>query len=392
MSKRKLSFDYSTKNTQPFNRKTFPVLHTDRYAGSSPVYKQPREINSYSIDADRRVWFDDRELKYYFKFTGHNLNLGFDKFIKRDESLLEHLDTLLDAVTDARRKTTNPNTTNANFITWRGIMTKLLCTPYCRNEPWELRATKYNDTIFIEEQTTAEKKEKEAQATVRQQLMSYWGYKFETLSTISILPKTINRDNYEEVIESRIPEGADTNVQYCVAVKTTLGKNSVIMGAEVDCSRDEKCVNDPLRNYIELKTSRYVENEKQRRTYERFKLLKFWAQSFLAGVPTVIVGFRDDDGYIKEVKSLKTLEIPRQVRGRPGMWDPSVCLNFANQVLDWLSDNIVDNDPTVTYCIKWQHPWRELVMECTGHDNVFLTKRFIDGEVSNNIGGPRADV
>jgi RAT1-interacting protein len=67
--------------------------------------------------------------------------------------------------------------------------------------------------------------------------MCYWGYKFETLSTVSKPPKD-GVDDQE--LADRILEGADTNVQYCVAVKTTLGKNSLIMGAEVDCSEGIK--------------------------------------------------------------------------------------------------------------------------------------------------------
>lgn len=67
--------------------------------------------------------------------------------------------------------------------------------------------------------------------------MCYWGYKFETLSTVSKPPKEGVDD--QELVD-RIQEGADTNVQYCVAVRTTLGKNSLIMGAEVDCSEGIK--------------------------------------------------------------------------------------------------------------------------------------------------------
>lgn len=52
----------------------------------------------------------------------------------------------------------------------------------------------------------------------------------------------------------------------------------------------------------------------------RYKLLKFWAQSFLVGVPRVICGFRDDDGQIVKVVQYKTLEIPRQVREKPNTW------------------------------------------------------------------------
>jgi hypothetical protein len=38
------------------------VLHTDQYKGPTPRYEQPREINSYSIDHIRHVWFDNRQL------------------------------------------------------------------------------------------------------------------------------------------------------------------------------------------------------------------------------------------------------------------------------------------------------------------------------------------
>lgn len=62
MSKRKYSSDHTTKENESFDRKILPVLHSSRYHGPSPVYKQPIEINSYSIDSDRRVWFDNREL------------------------------------------------------------------------------------------------------------------------------------------------------------------------------------------------------------------------------------------------------------------------------------------------------------------------------------------
>lgn len=47
--------------------RTFPVLAPREYSGHCPSYRQPVEIASYSIDADRRVWFDDRELVLAFQ-------------------------------------------------------------------------------------------------------------------------------------------------------------------------------------------------------------------------------------------------------------------------------------------------------------------------------------
>lgn len=40
----------------------FRVRRSEEYEGSFPVYKQPQELTSYSIDCKRRVWFDNREM------------------------------------------------------------------------------------------------------------------------------------------------------------------------------------------------------------------------------------------------------------------------------------------------------------------------------------------
>lgn len=84
--------------------------------------------------------------KYYYPPTlgKKDLNVGYDQMIQRDESIPEHIDTLLDALTEANAKQPQDKQITADIVTWRGIMTKILCTPYSRKEPWELRATKYN--------------------------------------------------------------------------------------------------------------------------------------------------------------------------------------------------------------------------------------------------------
>lgn len=150
--------------------------------------------------------------------------------------------------------------------------------------------------------------------------MSYWGYRFETLSTMTKPPHEVSKGDPE--LQERLTGSANTNVQYCIVVKTRLGNNSIMMGAEVDCCRDVKPT-DPLAqpsNYIELKTSRIIESDRNQYSFDRYKLLKFWAQSFLVGVPRVMCGFRDDEGQIVKVVQYKTLEIPRQVREKPNTW------------------------------------------------------------------------
>ena len=51
----------------------------------------------------------------------------------------------------------------------------------------------------------------------------------------------------------------------------------------------------------------------------RFKLIKWWCQSFLVGIGTVVAGFRDDAGLVESVGEYPVKEIPRwerQVRDR----------------------------------------------------------------------------
>lgn len=68
--------------------------------------------------------------------------------------------------------------------------------------------------------------------------------------------------------------------------------------------------------------------------YER-KLLKFWIQSFLLGVPRIVVGFRSQNGILQRLEELETQNIPGIVRRRgKGTWDGNICINFTAAFLD----------------------------------------------------------
>lgn len=80
---------------------------------------------------------------------------------------------------------------------------------------------------------------------------------------------------------------------------------------------------------MELKTSATIRNDRDMLKYER-KLLKFWVQSFLLGVPKIIVGFRTPDGILERLEHLETQTIPTRVKkSGKNSWDGNVCINFA---------------------------------------------------------------
>ncbi|KAF7591975.1 decapping endonuclease targeting mRNA [Aspergillus hancockii] len=209
---------------------------------------------------------------------------------------------------------------------------------------FEMNATRLQDTIFIEENHLYKNKQKQSQKNQRmppgmpsQDLMAYWGYKFET---ISLLAQPWDPTPREE-IEAREELVVNNSAQYCSVVRTGIGKARLIIGGEVDavwdCKPDRK--EDPI-NWVELKTSAEIRNDRDMVKYER-KLLKFWAQSFLLGVPKIIVGFRDQNGIVRHLKELETATIPNKVKKNGGgTWDGNICINFTSAFLDWLKSTI----------------------------------------------------
>ena len=90
---------------------------------------------------------------------------------------------------------------------------------------------------------------------------------------------------------------------------------------------------DPI-NWVELKTTAKIESEKDRIRYER-KLMKFWIQSFLLGVPKIIIGFRSKDGILENLDELETRNVPSVVKKQgKGTWDGNLCINFTAAFLE----------------------------------------------------------
>ena len=82
----------------------------------------------------------------------------------------------------------------------------------------------------------------------------------------------------------------------------------VVYGGEVDCVVTNK---DGKQNYIELKTSRLLQYARQIANFKQFKLIKWWAQSYLIGIPDIVCGFRDDNGIVHKLQNYKVHDIPK---------------------------------------------------------------------------------
>ncbi|DAA79538.1 TPA_exp: hypothetical protein A8136_0311 [Trichophyton benhamiae CBS 112371] len=140
-----------------------------------------------------------------------------------------------------------------------------------------------------------------------------------------------------------------------------------------DCKPDKK--DDPI-NWVELKTSATIRHANDAINFER-KLLKFWVQSFLLGVPKIIVGRRDQDGYLLAIEEYTTDEIPNIPKRGANTWDANTCINFASQFLTWLKTIV--NSEGVWKIRKAAKSGQIEVLKTqeTGHGNI-LTPEFVE--------------
>ena len=341
--------------------------------------RQPRELIHYSTDIEGKQHIgSDQQLKYfYFPETllpsKPDLSQGYKSWIQKNQTESGHINELLNALIHYEKNLNNGKKVKGDFVTYRGVMTRLLTLPYAKKEDIDINLVWFDGQIFMELDFELQNF-KRREETDRSRLMTFWGYKFESLAT---LPKPWSECTRDE-IEARPNNVVDNICEYCTVVRTGVGKTKVVLGAEVDCAYDYKPTPennqnpdslmdpaslkddptaDPLHHYVELKTSRYIVNENVARQFEQ-KLLKSWAQSFLIGVSKIFYGFRDDGGFVKSIEEFETASIPKLVfnstyTSAANKWDGNECVSFYSAVLEWIK-NVIPPDEKKAWRLQYK--------------------------------------
>ncbi|XP_053653693.2 decapping and exoribonuclease protein [Cherax quadricarinatus] len=344
----------------------FEVHPRSKYNFSAAVLRRPMFIGDFSLNAKRQFCHDSRNLHYIsikwqiFKKVNYDLNVALDKANRKlfEETKNEKLDRLLEWILlnsfkfHTRESTGKPlKCLSTDFICFRGLLTQLLCTPY-ENEGWIVCATKFRNTIYLCAYDTPEKQTDRENETEMQKRMSAWGYKFEHYMTDGCDPS----------------EGVEENEEYCCVVRSRLDNHSLVYGAEVD-GADPSLYKTPhadLNAFIELKTSKELIRDADHRTLHKFKLLKWWSQSKLVGIPRVVCGFRDKEGIVHTLKMFDVEEMPAMAQDH---WKPNIMLNFVKTFLDYVKSCVQVDNPKAVY--KFQRKHNGDVVSCTylGHDH-----------------------
>lgn len=165
----------------------------------------------------------------------------------------------------------------------------------------------------------------------------------------------------------------------------------MILAGEVDCVLNRKPEDlETQPHWVELKTN--IDDLGDGRKWE-MKLLKHWAQSFLLGVPTIIVGLRTPDGILTGLRTLETQKLPTQVKKMGNSWNGHVCINMTAAFLDFLKQHIMGKDGV--WRVKWNKRERSIEtfqVEATGTGEILDSgfkahrERLLAAEIAQKLG------
>lgn len=168
-----------------------------------------------------------------------------------------------------------------------------MASPYEMKEDWTIVATKFENTIYL-----FRVDKENAMMNNRNPLsgeMAMWGFKFEQYLCsgkffIVFISNTemLNTYFYIHFLNADSPDSSpdpekllNTNAEFCCIIKTKLAGQSLLYGAEVDAIRKdyqppwlmpEDGKIPTLEGFVELKTNRLIENQRQRKSFYQYFL------------------------------------------------------------------------------------------------------------------------
>lgn len=121
----------------------------------------------------------------------------------------------------------------------------------------------------------------------------------------------------------------------------------------------------------------------------RFKSIKWWAQSFIVGIPKIIVGYRDDNGFVSHLKTVDVKQLQKDssvsqilkhqhfriincFSNFQNFWKANICMNFCHQFLEFVKNSMAHEDNPNNHFVFEFDPSRRVI---TCHSNACDLKR-----------------
>ncbi|CAG7715985.1 unnamed protein product [Allacma fusca] len=322
-----------------------------------PTFCAPKILGCFSLDSHRK-YIEGPEFLKFLQLSQRDMDVNFDldKNCVPTDPLEEAKNSqetseLVQLLKWIHKHEELFLSRRPDFVLYRGLMSKILNTPYENRDGWTIGAISKNGTVYLRNIDTPQSKaqKEEYNANPRLKRMADWGYHFEHFLLSDGLGKS--PDPSRQVKE-------ECNIVYA----SKLNNHRILYAAELDgvWCKDGNDVNPKKNpelltncNLIELKTTRCFPNNKMTHNFKRFNLRKWWCQSFTARISDIIVGFRDDEGVVRQVTTMPLNELPKLGIG----WSGSVCFNFLDMFLTEVK-RIVGNDAEAVYIFEFTPEFR----------------------------------
>ncbi|ODM90670.1 Decapping and exoribonuclease protein [Orchesella cincta] len=321
-----------------------------------PSFSKPWVAGCFSLDGDRKYLEGPQFLKFCHMPTTPAVKYDLNKQAalirslytdSNEEESRRQTSELLHLLFWARKHKERFKRWRPHFVFYRGLMTKLLGTPYENQDGWKIAAMMRTKTIYLRELDTPES------AASRQKFNSKpflrktaeWGRAFEYF---------LLSDEPESQPDPNGVKKEECNIVF----RTKLGSHDLLYAAEVDgiIVKDGNEGNPKKQpeliqssELVEIKTTRQFPSSEMPHKFRRFNLRKWWCQCFTAGISQVVVGFRDDDGMVEEVKSYPVDQLPKMGAD----WSSTVCFNFLDQFLSEIK-RIIADDVTSVFILEFR--------------------------------------
>ncbi|TIB71560.1 RAI1-domain-containing protein [Wallemia mellicola] len=306
----------------------------------------PLQLHTYSINSNRSILYNNESLNFYNKpAIGADLKNGYQNALFYDK--IEHLDQLLFVIDNLHL-----DWFRYGVVTFRGLLTKLATVLYNYQDSWSMNAMLIGNTVFLSDSDPPAAPKNE-----HHRMSMYSGYAFEHYCTSDDPDVRVN-----------------TAVQWATINKLRIGSTRILTAGEVDCvddiPRDRDTYKPSQSKYVELKTSMQIRNQNQQDNFDK-KLLKFYFQSYLLGVPKIIVGFKNRDGILVDLKEYSTLDLPQQVKGSAYEWNPKNCTSMAAMLLEFITSTIKRIGRTdKLYKVRYNPEERAVTIEITHLEDI----------------------
>ncbi|XP_066594014.1 decapping and exoribonuclease protein-like isoform X2 [Prorops nasuta] len=302
-----------------------------------------------------------------------NITITRDKVTEKTQALNYMLKWISENMSVIQEKDPYGYGGKPHFVSIKGTIGTLLCTPSEKRDGWIICAVKFQDVIYL----SVYKEDKESQTFWKQNnhmsKFTKWGFKFEQY-VLSDSPDS----------EPKPAQPVVDLEEFCCVFRAQFGKFTLLYRAEIDGVKLHNKADDLLKQkaeFVEVKTNGerydYAFKHKLR---DNHKYIKWWAQSYLANTQTIICGFRNPTGIVKSIKIFKLSEIEENIACS------DKCKRSALQILTYIHDNVVKNYDECIYKFSFDVDQQDTIfmqeLSPSNEKYNFLPKDFIEKAMS----------